>query len=69
MTTKEKQKFIRDLTKSVVCGIIEKCDKMPNEWDGHELRRLIADKFANETTSMPPARIRSFRNECLTRNL
>lgn len=45
MTQAEKRRFIRELAANVVRSVIEAVPKMPDEWDGHELRRFLADKF------------------------
>src|SRR3990167_1436659 len=43
MTRSEQKKFVRELCFNVMHSILVK--KLPEEWDGHELRRYIADKF------------------------
>lgn len=48
MNAAEKQLFIATLCNSVRDSIIAKIERMPQEWDGHELRRLIADAFEHE---------------------
>ena len=43
----EQKTFVRELTDAIVreiCGHID-ADKIPKEWDGHELRVLLADAF------------------------
>jgi hypothetical protein len=46
------RKFIRELTKSVLAGVHQKIQagKIPEQWDGNELRVLLADIFANEAS-------------------
>jgi hypothetical protein len=48
MTKDEKQQFIGDLIATVRASIVARIDEMPEEWDGLELRRYIADKFNDE---------------------
>lgn len=48
MNAAEKQLFIAMLCNRVRDSIIAKIERMPEEWDGHELRRLIADTFEHE---------------------
>ncbi|NCX56251.1 MAG: hypothetical protein EBW87_03530 [Burkholderiaceae bacterium] len=69
MDSDQKTKFIRDLTTSVVMDIIASVRKMPEEWDGHELRQFIADKFAWNTTAMTRSRMKDYKNEVVVRNL
>jgi hypothetical protein len=45
MTQAEKKRFIRELTKSVAAEVLAKVPKMPEQWDGVELRQLVADRF------------------------
>jgi hypothetical protein len=46
----EKVVFLRRLTDSIVEELVTKVDSgaIPDSWDGHELRQLLADKFAFE---------------------
>lgn len=50
-----------------------KSGKHPDNWDGHELRSLLADKFRNEITASMSnkrsQRVKDFKNEVLVRNL
>jgi hypothetical protein len=78
MTKAEKETFIRELIGNVQRDILAKVEAMPEEWDGHELRRFIADKFDESAMTVgrkgfygkPYAkRTRDYRNEVLVRNL
>jgi hypothetical protein len=84
MTRDEKHRFIHDLTEAVTLAIIAKIDDMPEEWDGIELRRYIADRFEEEapadgslvTWRRPVVwgfsrdrRLRAYHAECIARNL
>lgn len=78
MTRDEKLQFIRDLTATVIFDIIAKVDEMPDEWDGIELRRYIADKFEEQVVGSRRGEVRgysrdkrlaAYRNECIVRNL
>jgi hypothetical protein len=46
MTDSDKRVFIHDLCENVKNSLLDSVDRMPEEWDGHELRQLIADRFA-----------------------
>lgn len=47
MTKREKKRFVRDLIGTIQQSILEEVNQMPEDWDGVELRRRIADR-ANE---------------------
>lgn len=75
MTPTNKRRFLRELTKNILNDAITKVDRMPDHWDGIELRRFLADKFAESAMCMPKARghegrrRRDYENEVITRNL
>ena len=79
MTTIDKIQFINDLSERVIRDIIEKAPLMPEEWDGHELRRYIADKFDEAAIGLlargrvrqqrSSKRLAAYRNEVAIRNL
>jgi hypothetical protein len=77
MTKAEKRKFIKDLTAAVARDAIAKIDRMPEEWDGHELRRYLADQFDREVSALMNikgaranrSRFRAYRNTIATTNL
>jgi len=51
MKKKEKISFIRQLTKSVADEIVLKIrnNRIPEKWDGVELRQYLADKFSSSS--------------------
>ena len=74
MTTNEQIRFVRELCKTVADEVVVSLrDKaVPDTWDGHELRMLLADRF-ERSASMSiikreprSARARAYRNEMLT---
>jgi hypothetical protein len=70
MDQADKKKFIANLCDSVRDELVAKVEDMPDNWDGHELRQLIASKFNREAFDLIRGkRGRAFRNEILTRNL
>lgn len=79
LTLAEKRRFTRDLIKSVERKLVnEVLLKCPEEWDGIELRQLIADSFLARVSSVtfragltPGDRKRrsDYKNEVLVRNL
>ena len=72
-TRREKSRFVRDLARAVAAEIVKKIDagKVPAEWDGHELRRLLADKFEREVTGLMKKgrRLRDYRSDVYNNNL
>lgn len=70
MNATEKRKFIRSLTAAVRDDLLGKVKYMPEEWDGHELRQLLGEKFVSETTSsMKGKRLRDYDEIVATKNL
>ena len=78
MNATEKKKFIRELIGNLRERILENVPRMPEEWDGIELRQYVADRFMNSTILTPAElrvrphlrkRARDYRNEVLVRNL
>ena len=47
MTKTQQKAFVRSLAKSVVAECVGhiRADKVPESWDGHELRMWMAEKF------------------------
>lgn len=70
LTKDGKARFVRQLVASVERDVLEAIDKMPDDWDGFELRQYLADKFADAAyTRMDRKRAASFKNEVIVRNL
>ena len=71
MTTKEKRIFISDLIESVRNDLMNDVPKMPIDWDGHELRKLIADRFEWQVSDLMKSgqRLGEYRRALRERNL
>lgn len=71
MTQEDKRKFIRELINRVKAEVIAKTERMPEEWDGMELRQFIADKFSECVMwrDWNKQRLKDYRNYILTTNL
>lgn len=72
MTRREQRKFTRELCARVTREILALHDagRIPEEWDGHELRALIAERFGQVYwMTMGRSRKAAYRNACLTNNL
>ena len=69
----DKRQFVIDLCDSIRDGILADIDaeKVPEEWDGHELRQLIADRFADRALfrKMTGWKLREYKNAVLCQNL
>lgn len=66
MNANERMTFIDDLIGSVRADLINyKVDKIPDTWDGEELRRYIADRFEAETNLLARGKVR--QNGCTKR--
>jgi DNA-binding LacI/PurR family transcriptional regulator len=51
--------FIYELVDAVKRDVIDKADLMPDEWDGEELRRYLADRFEHECNLLARGQVRS----------
>lgn len=80
MNHRERMKFVRGLIKNVQADIESRLVDMPDNWDGHELRRYIADKFEAADMGLCCKKPRPYReadkkrrsnyeNEVIVRNL
>lgn len=71
-TKRDKIRFVREHTASVVKRLIESADKWPEHWDGHELRRLMADYYEESARISAPmenkraSRRRDYENARIT---
>jgi hypothetical protein len=64
MTSEEKQAFIEDLCNSLRDKVISDIPKMPNNWDGIELRWLLSERATSDFEDTT-ARKKEFNNTCL----
>ena len=74
MTKIQKKKFVKDLSKCIAQGIINHINAgvIPENWDGHELRQLLADMASHAALGFKrhqPRRYRDFRNTVIINNL
>ena len=70
MNAQEKKQFIEALTDTIVNKLAANVDQMPDEWDGAELRQLLADKFTEANSiKMAGKRMRNYRNTVMNNNL
>lgn len=71
MTRTEQIRFVRDLTGQVKNSLLADIGRVPEEWDGHELRQWIADRFqeSSYTLKTDKRRYREYRNAVTMRGL
>ena len=70
MNKQEKKRFIKNLTGSIRDELISKIDKIPENWDGYELRQLLADSFKQEAyLKMTGKRKKDYTNNVIINNL
>lgn len=72
MTKEEKIIFIKALILDGETAILSKVDRMPEEWDGIELRKYITDTFADCIVGKRDKRLkrnRDYENTVLVNNL
>ena len=77
MTKKDQRRFVRDLSQSIAndfCDLLA-AGKIPDNWDGHELRCWLADRHAAAADrtvirrDLRGKRAREFKNDIIIRNL
>ena len=72
MTRTEQRRLLRNFINAVRDHLLERSKDWPEEWDGHDLRELVASAFEWERTpimSKAPRRRRQTQNEIAVRNL
>lgn len=71
MTRDEQWAFVLELTTAVQHDLQRLIDdgKLPADWNGIELRQLLADKFRESTYQMARARRRAYEQAVLEHNL
>ena len=70
MTLGEQVTFVQGLIENVRKDLLRDCEKWPEHWEGHELRRFIARRFDQVVTgTWRKGQARDFNNECTVRNL
>lgn len=68
----EKDKFVHSIIDDLKQEILKRVDRMPENWDGHEIRQFIADYYtANYIigTALTGSRKKDYKNTCLVDNL
>lgn len=70
MTKKDQKRIVREMCDGLKKTMLEACDKVPDYWDGHELRNMLAD-LARERycATLTGARKRDYDNTRLEVNI
>lgn len=69
-TVRDKRRFIRELCRNTERDLLDKAPHYPKEWDGIELRRLIARRFELAVMGdFSGKRKRDFENALIVDNL
>jgi hypothetical protein len=69
-TNEEKQlRILEELLESVGRSLRRDMYRIPADWDGHEIRQWVADRFAGSAGSMSGSRLATYRNDCLVKAL
>jgi hypothetical protein len=73
MTKREQQQFARELCASILSDTLHdiRANRVPETWDGAELRQLLADRFERAVYRRPlmGRRGREYRDNVLTNDL
>jgi hypothetical protein len=71
LSKQEKEQLVKDFIGTVQESLLEKIDRVPEEWDGHELRTWIADAFnwQRSRAMEDKKRLKKYKNDVLTNNL
>lgn len=70
----EQRKLLRSFTKQVTVRLLASSPHWPTEWDGHDIRELVAYAFDAERTSLmrekgSRKRVKAVRNAIAVSNL
>lgn len=52
MPKRKQRQLLRSITRHMTQHLLAQSARWPAEWDGHELRELVADAFNNERTRL-----------------
>ena len=72
MDRKNKVLFVKNLTASICNEVVSKIEqgKIPEEWDGMELREILKEKFSREAGYLTSRiRKREYNNTVIVNNL
>lgn len=70
-TKRGKARFTRDLCGSILSDVLAdiRAGRIPAEWNGHQLRELLADKFDAARGNLDRKQLRAYRADKYSRNI
>ena len=71
MEYSEKREFVEELIDNLRVDLLEKLDKMPEHWDGKQMRRYLEDYVKTNINyfRMDKKEIQEYENDVLIHNL
>lgn len=74
MKERDQKRIVKELCGNLLAHLLENIDRVPEEWDGHELRQWMADTAASHYANMGAMckgsqRRREYLNTCAVVNL
>ena len=71
MTKKDQRRIILEMCRSQRKAMLERLPRIPEQWDGHELRALFQDvaTYGYGHSTMDGKRRKDYRNTCYIANL
>lgn len=64
MTKRQQRQLLREIQRNITKHLMAQSARWPKDWDGHELRELLAKVYDYERTSLM-RRSANRRQECL----
>jgi hypothetical protein len=65
----QQRQFVTDLCDNLRSDLLESVNKVPENWDGHELREWVADTAGQFKGGMIRTRKREYKKDILVNNL
>lgn len=72
MNLPEKDQFVHQIMSDLKHEILKRVDRMPEEWDGHEIRQFILDYYSQNYLigdALRGKRKKEYKNTILIENL
>jgi hypothetical protein len=72
MNRSDKKQLILSVCDSLREDLVKKIEYLPDEWDGHEIRKWIADYYTTNYvigSSLIGRRLKDYKNDIIVKNL
>lgn len=72
MTSNEQREFVESICNDLKESLLKKLPKIPEDWDGHEIRQWILDYYSDNYvigTALSGGRKRDYKNTIIVNNL